>query len=266
MSRKTLRAAALAAALAAAATAAAAEPVALERWGSFHVGGREVVVSGQPVREVLFSPGGVPARVDPNGTYLMGQMYAQYTVPAERRGQAPVLMWHGGGLTGATWETTPDGRGGWQHFFLRRGWPVVVSDAVERGRSGWTMIPEQTGGQPVYLPESDPWTRFRIGPPGSFPSRAAYPGCQFPADAASYRAFLRQVVPRFTPRTSRRSRPTSRSSTGWSPRSSWRTAKPGCSAGARRRSGRARCARWCWWSLRRWATRPRRRRSRACPC
>jgi len=157
-----------------------------------------VVVSGQPAREVLFSPGGVPARVDPNGTYLMGQMYAQYTVPAERRGRAPVLMWHGGGLTGATWETTPDGREGWQHFFLRRGWPVYVSDAVERGRSGWTMIPEQTGGQPVHLPESDPWTRFRIGPPGSFPNRATYPGCQFPSDAASYRNFLRQVVPRFT--------------------------------------------------------------------
>jgi hypothetical protein len=57
---------------------AAAEPVALESWGSFHVGGREVVVSGQPVREVLMTPGGVPARLDPNGTYLMGSMYAQY--------------------------------------------------------------------------------------------------------------------------------------------------------------------------------------------
>ena len=178
--------------------AVARPPVALAEWGSFHVGGREVVISGQPVREVLFSPGGVPARVDPNGTYLMGQMYAQYMVPAERRGRAPVLMWHGGGLTGATWEPTPDGREGWQHFFLRRGWPVYVSDAVERGRSGWTMIPEQTGGQPVYLPESDPWTRFRIGPPGGFPSRTTHPGCRFPSDAASYRNFLRQIVPRFT--------------------------------------------------------------------
>jgi len=57
---------------------AAAQPVALSDFGSFHVGGREVTVSGQPVREVLFSPGGVPARVDPNGTYLMAGMYAQY--------------------------------------------------------------------------------------------------------------------------------------------------------------------------------------------
>ena len=174
------------------------EPVALAGWGSFHVGGREVVVSGQPPREVLFSPGGVPARVDPNGTYLMGAMYAQFMIPANPRGQAPLLMWHGGGLTGATWETTPDGREGWQHFFLRRGWPVYVSDAVERGRSGWTMIAEQTGGVPVQLPAADFWTRFRIGPPGSFESRTTYPGSQFPADPASYLNFVRQGVPRFT--------------------------------------------------------------------
>ena len=72
-------------------TAASAQPVTLDRWGSFHIGGREVVVSGQPVREVLFSPGGVPARVDPNGTYLMGAMYVQYMVPSPYATHAPTL-------------------------------------------------------------------------------------------------------------------------------------------------------------------------------
>jgi acetyl esterase/lipase len=145
-------AAALAATLAAPAMAQL-PPVALQSWGSFHVGGREVVISGQPVREVLFSPGGVPARVDPNGTDLMGMMYAQYMIPANPRGQAPILLRHGGGLSGVSRETTPDGREGWQHFFLRRGWPVYVSDAVERGRAGWTLIPEQTGGTALVLVE-----------------------------------------------------------------------------------------------------------------
>ncbi|GGC37310.1 esterase [Siccirubricoccus deserti] len=178
---------------------AAAEPVALERWGSFHVGGREVVISGQPVREMAFNPGSVPVRIDPNGTYLMGSMYAQYMIPANPRGQAPLLMWHGGGLTGVTWETTPDGREGWQHFFLRRGWPVYVSDAVERGRSGWSMIPEQTGGQHVLLTQDNPWERFRIGDgAGSFARGTTNPGVQFPTDPESYRNFVRQVVPRFT--------------------------------------------------------------------
>jgi len=45
-----------------------AAPVSLADWGSFHVGGREVTITGQPAREVLFTPGGVPAKVDPNGT------------------------------------------------------------------------------------------------------------------------------------------------------------------------------------------------------
>ncbi len=196
--KKIVMAAAIAAGLAAPAMAQQ-PPVSLQSWGSFHVGGREVVISGQPVREVLFSPGGVPARVDPNGTYLMGSMYAQYMIPANPRGQAPILLWHGGGLTGVTYETTPDGREGWQHFFLRRGWPVYVSDAVERGRSGWSMIPEQTGGSHVLLTVDNPFERFRIGNgPGSFARGEVLPGNQFPSDRESYMNFMRQIVPRFT--------------------------------------------------------------------
>ncbi len=206
----TRRAAAFAAIIgAASAKAAAAQPspvqtapaagVTLDRWGSFHVGGREVVVSGQPIREVLFTPGGVPARVDPNGTYLMGSMYAQFMIPTPQRGQAPMLLWHGGGLTGVTWETTPDGREGWQNFFVRRGWPVYVADAVERGRAGWSMIPEQTGGSHLLLTVDNPYERFRIGDGvGSFQRGTTLPGNQFPADRASYMNFMRQIVPRFT--------------------------------------------------------------------
>ena len=43
-----------------------AAPVSLSAWGSFHVGGREVTIAGQAPREVLFTPGGVPAKVDPS--------------------------------------------------------------------------------------------------------------------------------------------------------------------------------------------------------
>ena len=47
--------------------ACAQAPIALKEMGSFHVGGREVTISGKPVREVVFTPGGVPAKVDPKG-------------------------------------------------------------------------------------------------------------------------------------------------------------------------------------------------------
>jgi len=41
-------------------------PIALQDMGSFHIGGREVTISGKLVKEVTFTPGGVRAKVDPN--------------------------------------------------------------------------------------------------------------------------------------------------------------------------------------------------------
>jgi pimeloyl-ACP methyl ester carboxylesterase len=172
-------------------------PLALRSMGSFHIGGREAVVTGKPVQDVLLVPGSVPARIDPNGTYQVEAMYVQYAIPAEPRGAVPLLLWHGGGLTGVTWESTPDGREGWQQYFLRRGWPTYVSDAVERGRAGWAMFPDIFRGEPVFLTKNDPWERFRIGAgPGSYRTRTPLPGNQFPVEA--YDDFMRQVVPRWT--------------------------------------------------------------------
>lgn len=172
-------------------------PLALRAMGSFHVGGREAVISGRPVKEVALRPGGPPVRIDPNGTYQVEAMYVQWFAPAEERGQAPLLLWHGGGMTGAAYETTPDGREGWQAWFLRRGWRVHVSDAVERGRAGFAPSPEVFEGEPLFLTKDVPWERFRIGPgPGSYAVRAALPGSQFPVGA--YDALMRQFVPRWT--------------------------------------------------------------------
>src|SRR4051794_13645026 len=50
-----------AAVLMSATLANAAESIALRDMGSFHVGGRLVEISGKPVKEVTFTPGGVPA-------------------------------------------------------------------------------------------------------------------------------------------------------------------------------------------------------------
>jgi len=163
---------------------ASQSPIALRDMGSFHVGGREVTLSGKPVKEVVFTPGGVPAKVDLNGTYLVESMYVQYFLPANRRGAVPLLMWHGGGLTGVTYETTPDGREGWLNWFVKRGWDVYNSDAVERGRAGWAMYPDIFKGEPVFLPKDEPYGRFRMK------------GSQFPTDA--YDNFVRQIVPRWT--------------------------------------------------------------------
>jgi pimeloyl-ACP methyl ester carboxylesterase len=186
----------MAALAASSALAQGKEPIALRDMGSFHVGGRFVEVKGQPVKEIVFTPDGVPAKVDPNGVYQVEQMYAQYFLVQNRTGKLPLLMWHGGGLSGVSYETKPDGNPGWLNFFLRKGWDVYISDAMERGRSGWT---DKFKGDPVFLPLGDPWERFRIGPSGSWSDdkakRVTYPGVQFPTDA--YEQFMKQGVPRW---------------------------------------------------------------------
>src|SRR3954464_11457510 len=119
--------------------AIAEEPISLRAMGSFHVGGRLVEISGKPVKEVTFTPGGVPAKVDPHGTYQVEQMYVQYFLPANERGAYPLLMWHGGGLTGVTYETTPDGREGWLNLSCARAGvstiPMPSSAAAPAGRN-----------------------------------------------------------------------------------------------------------------------------------
>ena len=173
--------------------------IVLRDMGSFHVGGRTAVISGKPVLEVRRTPGGPPTKVDPNGTYQVEQTYVQYFLPAQPRGAVPLLLWHGGGLTGASFETTPDGRPGWLNYFVRQGWDTYNADAVERGRAGFAP-PDIFTGDPIFLTKTDPFERFRIGAgAGSYNDdplrRKPLPGNQFPVDG--YDNFTRQFVPRW---------------------------------------------------------------------
>ena len=188
-------------AIAAVLPACTTAPYALRDMGSFHVGGRDVDITGKPVKEVVFTPGGVPAKIDLNGTYSVEAMYVQYFLPENRRGSVPLLMWHGGGLTGVSYESTPDGREGWLNYFIKQGWDVYNSDAVERGRAGWAMTPDIFKGDPLFLTKANPYERFRIGQgPGSWSSdpaqRKLMPNSQFPVEA--YDNFVKQAVPRWT--------------------------------------------------------------------
>ncbi|MBV8790826.1 MAG: esterase [Pseudolabrys sp.] len=175
------------------------EPIVLRGMGSFHVGGRVVEISGKPIKEVVLGAGGVPAKFDPNGQYQVEAMYVQYFLPKERKGKYPLLMWHGGGLTGVTYETTPDGREGWLNMFVRNGWDVYNSDAVERGRSGFAP-PDIWKSEPSFLTKANPFERFRIGQgAGSWnadPSKMkVLPGNLFPVEG--YDNFVKQIVPRW---------------------------------------------------------------------
>jgi pimeloyl-ACP methyl ester carboxylesterase len=173
------------------------EPIVLRDIGSFHIGGRVVEISGKPSETAVLSPGGIPATFDPNGAYQVEQMYVQYFLPEKRRGKYPLLLWHGGGLTGVTYETTPDGRDGWLNMFIRAGFDVYISDAVERGRSGFAP-PDVWEGKPQFVTKANPFWRHRIGEEwDADPAKMKQlPGNQFPVEA--YDNFTRQMVPRWT--------------------------------------------------------------------
>lgn len=164
--------------------------------GSLHIGGKTATLSSLPAREIVFSPGSPPVKVDPNGEFEVGQMYASYVKLAAPISPYPILFWHGGGLTGVTWETKPDGASGWQQFVLAAGYDTYVSDAVERGRASWARYPEIYKSEPFFRTKKEAWTLFRIGTAYEVGgARVAYPDTKFPV--ASFDQFMKQSVPRW---------------------------------------------------------------------
>ncbi len=153
------------AALLAAATASprAMADYVVKEIGSFHLGGHQANLTGLPTRDVVFSPGSPVFKVDPNGEFEVDQMYVQFVKLAQPRAKVPILFWHGGGLTGVTWETKPDGKAGWQQWFLNAGYDVYVSDAVEHGRASWARYPEIYKSEPLFRTKKEAWELFRFG-------------------------------------------------------------------------------------------------------
>lgn len=168
------------------------EPVKVISKGSYHIGGKKVTIEGSNPIETQFWPGGPPVLYDPNGDFQAGQMYVQYTRIANPAVPYPVCMIHGGGGTGALWESTQDGGPGWEFMFLQNGLNVNVSDGVERGRSAWAQFPEINDGPPMFMSYAERWTTYRLGPKVG----VSYDGSRF--DAGKYDQFMKQQVPRWT--------------------------------------------------------------------
>jgi pimeloyl-ACP methyl ester carboxylesterase len=115
--RATTMAIVTAALVMAGAARAADEPLVLARDGYFYVGGRTTTVDGR--------------------SYVSHQMYVEVRVPATQTHRYPIVMVHGGTMSGTNFTGTPDGREGWAQYFVRRGFAVYVVDQPGRGRSGY---------------------------------------------------------------------------------------------------------------------------------
>jgi pimeloyl-ACP methyl ester carboxylesterase len=114
---RTSSACAVAAFMLASATAVAAEDLVLARDGFFYVGGKPTVIDGRE--------------------YIAGQMYVEVRIPARKTKPYPIIMVHGGTMSGTNFTGTPDGREGWAQYFVRQGYAVYVVDQPGRGRSGY---------------------------------------------------------------------------------------------------------------------------------
>lgn len=163
-------------------------PVSIARQGSFFIGGHDVhsdTLSTSPKYEA-------------SGTVTVDQMYVHYQVP-ENAKPVPITLVHGCCLTGTSWETTPDGRMGWDDYFVRRGYSTYVIDQSERGRSAaniGTINGVKLGSvPPARLPDvfaashEAAWKIFRFGP--AYPQ--TWPGEQFPVEAQG--ELWKQMVP-----------------------------------------------------------------------
>lgn len=179
-------------------SATSSAAVSIKDIGSFYVGGKKIVLEGLQTSEVQYVPGGPMMKIDPNGEYIAFQMYVEYIKLEKPKAKYPMLMWHGGGLSGVTWETTPDGRPGWEWIFCQAGNDVYISDAVERGRATWARYPEINPGPPVFRNPKQAWESFRIGPKydPDPTKRVLYPDTQFPVEA--FEVFMKQSTPRWT--------------------------------------------------------------------
>ena len=143
---------------------AGAAPLTLKEQGSFFVGGEKKTVSQPGV-------GPFPAA---SGEITVNQIYVQYQIPLQGDRHLPVVMVHGCCLSSKTWETTPDGRMGWNEYFLRKGRSVYLADQVSRARSGFdpTQFSDVRAGKasPGELPtilsatHQVAWSVFRFGP------------------------------------------------------------------------------------------------------
>ncbi|WP_052365570.1 alpha/beta hydrolase [Halotalea alkalilenta] len=176
-----------AAALAASAAAMAADanepaPLVIQDQGSFAAGGQVATAPGTFDPREPMNPAGQ--------TYHGDHAYAFYQIPVNAR-KLPIVMWHGAGQFSKTWETTADGREGFQNLFLRRGFGVYLVDQPRRGDAGRSMV--EATLEPT--PDEQLWfNQFRIG---LWPEY--FDGVQFARDAQTREQFFRAMTPNTGP-------------------------------------------------------------------
>ena len=153
------------------------KPLLIEEQGSFAVGGT-----------IITNPGTFdPYKPTPEGQTFRGDhAYVFYQIPVKPR-QYSLVMWHGIGQFSKTWETTADGREGYQNIFLRRNFPVYVIDQPRRGNAGRSTLAATI----TPTPDEQQW--FDVFRVGIWPNY--FEGVQFARDSITLNQYFRSMTP-----------------------------------------------------------------------
>ena len=154
----------------------------IQEQGSFAVGGTVIAIPG------IFDP---KQPANPQGQTLHGDhAYVFFQKPVNAR-KYPLVFLHGAGQFSKTYETTPDGREGFQNIFLRRGFGVYLVDQPRRGNAGRSTVAQSI----TPTPDEQMWfTQFRVGVWPDY-----FEGVQFPRDKDSLNQYYRQMTPNTGP-------------------------------------------------------------------
>lgn len=133
-----------------------------------------------------FAVGGKVLRDCDGRTFHGDHAYVFYQIPEKAR-KYPLVFAHGVGQFSKTWETTPDGREGFQNIFLRRNFSVYLVDQPRRGNAGRST--QSATITPAF--DEEVWfNRFRIG---IYPNY--FDGVKFDRSAETLSQFFRQMTP-----------------------------------------------------------------------
>ena len=151
--------------------------ITIKEQGSFAVGG-----------SVIRNPGTFdPIERTPEGQTFHGDhAYVFYQIPENAR-NLPLVFWHGFGQFSKTWETTPDGREGFQNIFLKRNFSVFLLDQPRRGGASRSTV------EATITPTPDEQYWFNVFRIGVWPEY--FPGVQFARDEETLNQYFRQMTP-----------------------------------------------------------------------
>lgn len=115
----------------------------------------------------------------------------RFQIPVNAR-PLPVLLWHGGTTSGSCWESTPDGRPGFETLLLGLGYSCYTMDQPRKGRGGAPAVATDSPYRAIPPDDRTSWTTWRLGIWEEGGEPVAFEGLQLPTDPVTIDQFLRR--------------------------------------------------------------------------